>query len=80
MRDVFWVLYTLNLASVVAFGIGMYGLLRPKRLLVVYRWAWDRSAQLARSPAILDEAEARYVGLMFVLGAVILAGAAALTI
>jgi len=44
------------------------------------RIAGDRSAQLARSPAILDEAEARYVGLMFVLGAVILAGAAALTI
>jgi hypothetical protein len=80
MRDVFWVLYSLNLAAVAAFGIGMFGLLQPKRLLVAYRWTWERSAQLARSPAILDETEARYVGLMFVLGAIILAGAAALTI
>jgi hypothetical protein len=80
MRDVFWPLYLLNVSAVAVFGVGMYGLLRPQRLLVAYRWTWERSAQLARSPAILDETEARYVGIMFVLAATILAGAAVLTI
>jgi hypothetical protein len=74
MNGVFWVLYGLSLASVVAFGIGMYCLLRPTRILAVYRWTWSRSMQLARQPALLDETETRYVGAMFLLGAVILAG------
>jgi hypothetical protein len=74
VRLSFWVV---NTGAVVAFGVGAVGLLRPVRLLSVYRWTWARSAQLARSPAILDEVEARYVGAMFILAALILASAAA---
>jgi hypothetical protein len=74
MRDVFWVVYGLTLTSIAAFAVGAFCVLRPTRVLVVYRWTWQRSLRLARTPAILDEAEARYVGVMFLLGAVILAG------
>jgi hypothetical protein len=77
MGDMSLSLWVVNAGAVIAFGVGAFGLLRPVRLLSVYRWTWVRSAQLARSPAILDEIEARYVGGMFVLTAFILAGAGA---
>jgi hypothetical protein len=70
-------LWIVNTGAVLTFGVGAFGLLRPVRLLSVYQWTWARSAQLARSPAILDEIEARYVGGMFVLTALIFAGAGA---
>lgn len=70
----FWTLYTLSFASVVAFGAGRFCLLEPKLVVAVCRRQCDRSRQFWRTPAILDESEARMWGVMAVVLAVILAG------
>ena len=70
----FWILLGLSYASVFVWGVGMFCLLRPQRVVAAYQRHWSRSRQIARMPAILDAAEARLWGVMALLLAVILAG------